>query len=206
MKRLVLLLSLVVALTASAQLTASGAFTSAPADVFPLLDKNTRMDMLDYFNSGLKTPSANRMDGRSAITELTPASLSVKLSESSSAQLALLTAGKDTVIAVVSTVAAPGLDSSVKFYDTSWKQLEGSKYFTPPTWREWVTRGHDASEVTAYAPFMLASYYIDPANGTLTATNNLSTFLDEDIYSMVAPALNQSLTYRWNGKAFAPVK
>lgn len=206
MKRLILSLSLAAALTASAQLTASGAFTSAPAEVFPLLDKNTRMDMIDYFNSGLKTPSANRMDGRSVVTELTPASLCVKLSEASSAQLALLTAGKDTVIAVVSTVAAPGLDSTVKFYDSSWRQLEGKKYFTAPTWRDWMVKGHDVSEVTAYTPFMLASYYIDTANGTLTATNNLSTFLDEDIYSMVEAALNRSLTYRWNGKSFIPAK
>lgn len=49
---------------------------------------------------------------------------------------------------------------------------------------------------------MLASYYIDPAKGTLTVTNNLSTFLDEDVYEMVAPALHPSLVYRWNGKRF----
>ncbi len=189
-------------LATSAQLTASKAFTSAPSDVFPLLDTNTRMDMVDYYNSGLATPSANRMDGRSSVTDLSPASLTVKISESSSAQVAILAAGSDTVIAVVSTVAAPGLDSTLKFYDREWKPLQASRYFTAPAWKEWVTQGHDAAEVTAYAPFMLASYYIDPAKGTLTVTNNLSTFLDEDVYEMVAPALHPSLVYRWNGKRF----
>ena len=54
-------------LAASAQLTASKAFTSAPSDVFPLLDTNTRMDMVDYYNSGLATPSANRIDRKSVV-------------------------------------------------------------------------------------------------------------------------------------------
>lgn len=203
MKHLLFIFSLMCAMAASAQTTASSAFTSAPADVFPLLDKNTRLDMVDYYNSGLKTPSANRLEGRSSITSLSPESLTVKLSDSSSAQVALLTAGRDTVIAVVSTVATPGLDSTLKFYDTSWRALPVAKYFTAPTWDDWVTSGHDISEVTSYAPFMLASYFIDPSAGTLTMTNNLSSFLDEDMYTQIAPALYPTLTYRWTGKKFA---
>lgn len=191
------------AAAASAQTTASSAFTSAPADVFPLLDKNTRLDMIDYYSNGLKTQSANRMDGRSSVTSLSPESLTVKLSDSSSAQIAILPAGNDTVIAVVSTVATPGLDSTLKFYDTSWHALPASKYFTAPSWDDWVTSGHDISEVTAYAPFMLASYFIDPSAGTMTITNNLATFLDEDIYTQLSPALYPTLTYRWTGKKFS---
>lgn len=202
MKRILLLFSLIGALAANAQLTAPKAFTTAPADVFPLLDTNTRLDMVDYYNSGLKTASNNRMDGQSVITELTPASLTVKISDSSSAQVAVLPAGNDTVIAVVSTVATPGLDSTLKFYDGQWSQLPAEKYFTAPTWSDWMTPGHDSSEVTAYTPFMLASYYINPAEGTLTVSNNLPTFIDSDIYADIADAVYPTLTYRWNGKKF----
>lgn len=200
-----LLLSVVMMLTglaATAQFTAAEAFTTAPADIFPLLDKTTRLDMVDYYNSGLNTPSANRLQGKSAITSLSPATLTVKVTESSSAQIALLPLGNDTILAVVSTVATPGLDSTLKFYDKTWKQLPADKYFTVPAWKDWVNSGHDISEVTAYAPFMLASYFIDTDSGTLTATNNLSTFLDEDTYQTLLPALNKSLTYKWNGKRF----
>lgn len=204
MKSLLLtLIALLVSLSAGAQLTASGAFTTAPADIFPLLDKNTRLDMVDYYNSGLATPSSNRLQGRSAITSLTPTSLTVKITDASSAQIAILPAGNDTIIAVVSTVATPGLDSTIKFYDKTWRQLTANKYFTAPGWNDWMAQGHDSSEVTAYTPFMLASFFIDTENGTLTATNNLSTFLDEDTYKAVAPALNPTITYKWNGKRFA---
>ena len=202
MKRLLLLFSLAGTLAANAQLTAPEAFTTAPADVFPLLDTNTRLDMVDYYNSGLKTASNNRMEGQSVITELTSASLIVKISDASSAQVAVLPVGNDTVIAVVSTVATPGLDSTLKFYDSEWHQLAADKYFTPPTWNDWMTQGHDSSEVTAYTPFMLSSYYINPSDGTMTITNNLPTFLDDDIYADIADAIRPTLTYRWNGKKF----
>lgn len=195
-------ITLLTGLAATAQLTATQAFTTAPAAIFPLLDKTTRLDMVDYYTSGLNTPSANRLQGRSSITSLTPTTITVKITDASSTQIALLPMGNDTIIAVVSTVATPGLDSTLKFYDKAWKSLPADKYFTVPAWKDWITPGHDVTEVTAYAPFMLASYFIDTDAGTLTATNNLSTFIDEDTYKTLTPALAPSLTYKWNGKRF----
>lgn len=195
-------LLLLVTLTAAAQKTAADAFTTAPAGIFPLLDKNTRLDMVDYYNSGLATPSANRLQGRSAITSLTPATLTVKITDSSSAQIALLPAGRDTIIALISTVATPGLDSTIKFYDSNWSPLPTDRHFTAPGWNDWLTPGHDTAEVTAHAPFMLASYFIDTDASTLTATNNLATFLDEDTYKALASTLRPTITYKWNGKRF----
>ena len=193
---------LLTTIAATAQKTAADAYTDAPSGIFPLLDKNTRLDMVDYYNSGLATPSANRLQGRSAITSLSPASLTVKITDSSSAQIALLPAGRDTIIALISTVATPGLDSTIRFYDSNWTPLTPGQYFTAPGWNDWITHGHDITEVTTYAPFMLASYFIDTEAGTLTATNNLATFLDEDTYKTLTPALNPTITYKWNGKRF----
>lgn len=75
---------------ASAQLTAADAFTSAPASVFPLLDRNTRLDMVDYVKSGLSTPSANALKGSSTITAMSPGALSVRMTDSSTAQVIVL--------------------------------------------------------------------------------------------------------------------
>ncbi|ROT18674.1 DUF3256 family protein [Muribaculaceae bacterium Isolate-110 (HZI)] len=203
MKQILLTALLLLAtLTATAQKTAADAFTTAPTGIFPLLDKNTRLDMVDYYNSDLATPSANRLQGRSAITSLTPATITVKITDSSSAQIALLPAGRDTIIAVISTVATPGLDSTIKFYDSNWAPLPTDRHFTAPGWNDWLTPGHDITEITAHTPFMLASYFIDTDAGTLTATNNLATFLDEDTYKALATALRPTLTYKWNGKRF----
>ena len=158
------------ALTSMAELTAADAFTSAPQNVFPLLDRNTRLDMVDYVKSGLSTPSQNSLQGRSAFTELTP----------------------------------PGPDPTIRFYDSSWKPLDGSSFFSKPGWNEWLTADgrENKDEVTMQVPFMLASYRIDPASSQLVLTNNLSRFLDKDIYSMIESYLRPSLTYSWNGKKF----
>ena len=195
-------LFLLATLTVTAQKTAADAFTTAPTGIGPRLDQNTRLDMVDYYNSGLATPSANRLQGRSAITSLTPATITVKITDSSSAQIALLPAGRDTIFAVISTVATPGLDSTIKFYDSNWAPLPTDRHFTAPGWNDWMTPGHDITEITAHTPFMLASYFIDTDAGTLTATNNLATFLDEDTYKTLSPALRPTLTYKWNGKRF----
>lgn len=192
------------ALTSMAELTAADAFTSAPQNVFPLLDRNTRLDMVDYVKSGLSTPSQNSLQGRSAITELTPQALTVKMSDSSAAQIAVLQGAKGEVIALISTVATPGLDSTIRFYDSSWKPLDGAAFFSKPGWNEWLTDNgrENREEVTMQVPFMLASYRIDPASSQLVLTNNLSRFLDKDVYSMIESYLRPSLTYSWNGKKF----
>ena len=195
-------LFLLATLTVTAQKTAADAFTTAPTGSGPVLGPNTRVDRVDYYNSGLATPSANRLQGRSAITSLTPATITVKITDSSSAQIALLPAGRDTIFAVISTVATPGLDSTIKFYDSNWAPLPTDRHFTAPGWNDWMTPGHDITEITAHTPFMLASYFIDTDAGTLTATNNLATFLDEDTYKTLSPALRPTLTYKWNGKRF----
>ncbi len=202
MRQLLLPLFVVCALGASA-LTAADAFTSAPPSVFPLLDRNTRLDMVDYFSGGLSTPSANLLQGKSAITSIEPSSLKVRMTDSSTAQVIVLAAGSDTVIGLISTVATPGLDSSVSFYDKSWKPLPADRYFAKPGWKDWVTQGAKVEDVTMHTPFMLASYEYDPATSVLTVTNNLSKFLDPDIYEIIATSLRPSLVYRWTGKKFS---
>ncbi len=191
-----------------AQLTASEAFTSAPNSVFPLLDSNTRLDMVDYYNNGLSTPSSNSLNGQSAITSMTDKALTVKMTDSSTSQIIVLGDGADSVIGVISTVATPGLDSKISFFDNKWNPLPADRFFTVPSLKAWLSdegKGNEA-EVTMQVPFMLASYSYDPTTGTLTATNNLSTFLDSDIYSIISQYLRDKLVYTWNGKKFSPVK
>lgn len=79
-----------IAPSARASLTASKAFASAPQSVFPLLDTNTRLDMIDYYNSNLSTPSPNRLDGRSRITSLSDKVASIELTQASSCDVIII--------------------------------------------------------------------------------------------------------------------
>lgn len=205
MKKHLLTLALMgAALTGMAQTSAADLFTSAPQNVFPLLDQNTRLDMVDYYKNGMSTPSQNSLDGRSLITEMTPASLTVKMTDSSAMQIMELKGSKGTVVALISTVATPGLDSNIKFFDSDWKPLSTESYFVKPGWKEWLTDSgrQNQDEVTMQVPFMLASYRIDPESGTLTLTNNLSHFLDKALYDDLSSYLRPQLVYLWNGKNY----
>lgn len=190
-----------------AQLNATNAFASAPQSVFPLLDKNTRLDMIDYFASGSDTPSRNKLDGSSRISELDDYNVKIKMTDASDYQLAILPAGSDSIIAVISTVATPAHDSHISFYDRTWKKLPDT-YFTPPAISDWLNADGKKSPdmVTTMVPFMLAEYVYDPKTKLLTLTNNLGEFMSEDTESMVLPYLLPALEYKWDGKKFNKVK
>lgn len=203
-KLLLSLLTLVCAMTAAAETPkAADLFADAPASVYPLLDRNTRLDMIDYVTNNMSTPSSNLLEGQSVITELTPETVKVKMTDSSTSQLAVLpTKGGDVIVAVISTVATPGLDSTISFYSPSWSQLQTAPLFTKPGWKDWIVQGGDMATVMSMTPFMLASYVYDPATRTLTLTNNLSSFLDEDVYETISSSLHPEITYTWDGKKF----
>lgn len=189
---------------------AATAFSSAPRAVFPLLDTNTRLDMIDYYKNGMSTPSQNALEGKSQITDIEPGYLSVRMTDSSTAQLVLLDDGKQGLVALISTVATPGLDSTMKFYlyDPSagkWGAPATKNYFAKPGWKEWMTpagKSHQ-DEVEMQVPFMLVSYKYNPSTGELVLTNNLSKFLDKEVYDSISSYLLPQLVYTWDGGKFA---
>lgn len=201
--RNILLLLIVLAgavLPANAQLTAADAFVNAPRNVFPLLDKTTRLDMIDYYNSGSATPSTNQMQGKSRITEMTPGSIKISMTDASSYQLALLPAGNDTVIALISTVATPAPDSNLAFYTSDWTAMTAADIFSKPTLKEWLTNGGKPDDVEGLVPFLLVSYDYNPQTTILTLTNNTKQFLSDDVYDIVGSYLLPQINYKWDGK------
>ncbi len=195
--------------SAMAQLKSVDAFTNAPMSVFPLLDKNARLDMVDYFNSGSSTATQNSLQGRSRVTELTDNDIKIAMTDASSYQLSILPdKSNEGCIALISTVATPAPDSRITFYSPSWQQYDTKSRFEAPSMTDWLTDAgrKTPDEVANMVPFMLASYSYDPAASTLTLTNNLKQFLSEDIYSMVAPLLRDQLVYKWNGSRMVKQK
>lgn len=183
---------------------ASEAFVSAPANVFPLLDHNTRLDMIDYFNSGSSTASTNSLSGKSRITALSPEKVDIDMSDASNYSVFTLPNGKDDAIGVISTVATPVADSNLKVFTSDWSSDLTSKSFTPPVLTDWLTQEgkKNIDEVEAIVPFMATSYNYDPASATLTVSNNTESFLTSDVYDTVRDYLLNSLTYKWDGKRF----
>lgn len=101
--------------------TAAEYFADAPDNLVPLLTRTARLDMLDYYNAGVPTPSRNIYGGSARIVAMTPTTVDVQLSRDASMQLALVPVGKDTLVALTHTVLTPLPDSGITFYTKEWK-------------------------------------------------------------------------------------
>ncbi len=190
----------------SAELNATQAFTDAPDRIIPLLNRSTRLDMLDYFNSGSQHASKNAMNGQSKITELTPGHLVVSLTPASSCEIAVIPAGNDTLIAMVNTVDTPAPDSKLKIYTSDWSQDITDKVFTAPELTDWLTdEGRkNIGEIETMIPFMLSSGSFSEDGLTYRLTNNISQFLTPEVYNPISSYFKPALTYKWNGKRLTP--
>ncbi len=186
-------------------LSAAGVFTSAPSEIFPLLDRNARLDMYDYFTGGFENSTANSLKGESRITAMSPMAMSIDMTPASTCEISLLpTAGGDTIVALITTVRTPVPDSHINFYDRKWTELSVKKYISLPNLNDWLTNtGNKAfATVAETIPFLLTSFTYNPDTKCLTLTDHTGEFLSEDDYEIVKPYLREKITYVWNGKKF----
>lgn len=194
------------AVPATARLTARDAFFAAPASVMPLLDSMTRMDMVDYFSSGMDRKMTNILQGESNITGMSDDAITVATTGSTTMTIALLPAGKDTILGVITTYALPGGDSKIDFYDRRWKALETKRYFKAPTLDDWLAvKGRAADDVRTLLPFVIADYTYDPASGMLTARSNVREMASIGDFDSIVPSIRPEIKYQWTGKKFKPV-
>lgn len=189
-----------------AQLTAEHAFMSAPKAVLPMLDRNTRLDMLDYHSSGMSVKSTNALRGKSAITGLSPETVSIEMTEVSDYLIAVLPPknGADTLVAVIATMKTPAPDSKFTVYSSDWSQVVTSSVFVRPDLKDWLTEQgrRNRADVEDMVPFLLVSYAYDPSTRILTLTNNTEQFLSPEVYEIVRDDLRGEIKYTWNGRKF----
>lgn len=133
MKKLLLLsLLATVSLTSSADsLTIKLLFREMPDTIVPYLSKNSRLDFIDFMESGMKAEVTNSFGGKSLMTALTDDSISIRLNEACQLDLLLLTTTQDVdscrhVIAVVRTI---GRDNDIReseapqFFSVNWRRI-----------------------------------------------------------------------------------
>lgn len=216
------LLSMAISLMATAQttqrpdgdakahrLTAAEALAAAPRELFPTVDSITRLDMVDYFRAGSVTPSKNLVGGECRVILEDSDRIVFATSKVSEYTLALLPAAggrPEPVIMVVRTVRTPAPDSSVRFFDTRWNELKG--IFEVPMLDDWMlpdAKKH-TQEVQNAVPFVIAEATYVPEARTLTFVTRPETFLPKESHSTAAKSLRESLSYRWDGHRFVPVR
>ncbi len=203
MNRVALLLLAVASVAQSAASGIGDFFVSEPDSLFVVIDRATRMDMVDYYNSGKKIDADNRLNGKSRIEELSDSYMKLKLSDSAEIEMRMEVSGSDTLIVVSKTLLSPAPDSDVMVFDRHWNRLETRSVIDLPGLDDFITgvSGKEKKELLSLVEFPLIMVNFD-ADGNIVASVSLSDYMIKENYDKLKPYLKQRIVYRWNGKKY----
>lgn len=176
-------------------------FKNAPDEIFPLLSKNDRADLVDYIDAGMAAKVTNLFDGKSELLALDEDYLLLATSASSTVQLKLLPLLGDTLICEVRTVKAEASDSRIAFYDMDWNRLDSGTMFSFPAISDFFVAATDAVEYADVCDIYLVSLKMNPDDNTLVAEYTMPDYMNIEDAGEVKPLLRK-LVYNWNGQRF----
>ena len=212
-KTIISLLIVCFALTGEAK-TIRELFADEPDDIFMILPKSTRLDMLDYYDVGRTVTMESNMASNkkeSRLLKVSDSQIDVALTGASQVSMTLLTENSDSIIAVVQTYQLPYFDSQISFFDTNWNRLSTKKYSVEPTVKSFITQAADKAKVNvilSLVKFALISYQIEQTDGvtTLTASLNLEGVMVKEDYDQIKDYLTKTVVFRLEKLKFKPIK
>lgn len=213
MKRLlaIIALSMVLLPSVGAARTIADFLASEPGNVFPLLTRTNRLDLVDYYNSGQTVAVPNNLGGTSQFIELDSVYLKLQTSESRVVEMRMLTTGtRDTVIVVIETVMTPVPDSRLTLWNSKWQMLRTDRHFKMPGIDDFLVKKMprelraDLQDAMIF-PLIQLSFKGDNHN-LVEAIHGLEQFLAPNEFKRFAPYLKPSITYRMSGTKIKPVK
>lgn len=115
-------------------------FVEENGDLFNSITMSTRYELINNYGRADKTELYNDLHTEETrILALTDEYMKIATSSAQTVELKLLHKSKrDTVIAVIETVAVPYKDSRLTFYDTKWNKLDASKFIKMPTFDDFI--------------------------------------------------------------------
>ena len=207
--RLIVLSMALLPLTGLAR-TVADLFATEPGNIFPLLTRTNRLDMVDYYNSGQMVAVPNNLAGETRLLELDSAYLKVQTSNSRVVEMCMRKVGKDTVITVIETVMTPVPDSYLSQWNVHWQRYTSDKLFKMPTIDDFIVKKMpselraDLQDVMIFPLVQLT--FTGENRDTIEATHGLEQFLVPNEYKRFATYLIPTLRYRFNGLTIKPVK
>lgn len=181
-----------------------------PGNIFPLLTRTQRLDMVDYYNSGQAVQLENNLFGSSELLELDSIYLKLRTSVSRVVEMRMRTVGKDTVITVIETVMTPVPDSRLTQWNVHWQRYTSDRLFSMPVIDDFIVKKMpqdlraDLQDVMVFPLIQLA--FKGENHDLIEATHGLEQFLAPIEYKRFADYLKPSLTYSFKGLKIKPVK
>ena len=200
MKKNNLIITLLLLSTTLFALDIENTFINMPNALLPVLKRQQRMELIEYYKADSATDSITNVFGKeSRISFFDKEKQHLKLQTTPSTTFELFIFQLDTtklsVIGVIRTVCAPVCHSSVVFYDSEWRIVPTP--FVIPKTTEWVDTDNLAKDENASVfvqPFLAVSFIslqFDAETATLAASNNNLDFLNKEEREKALPFVKQ---------------
>ena len=184
-KPLILAVALLTVLSAYA-LTAREAFVRIETPSLNLLTVQMRQDLLSYYDADTLRQVPNALGGLSQLTRpLTDDYLKVRITPVSTMAVKTIPTGKDTIVATIYTIAAPGqaADSQVTFYDSRLRKLPTHRFLRLAQIDEFIETGRNREgreqkmRLLSLIPYPTVEYTFAPDGDTVTAHLTVADYL-----------------------------
>lgn len=185
-------------------------FASEPGNIFPLLTRTHRLDMMDYYNSGQMVSVTNNLTGESQLLVMDSTYLKVQTSGSREVEMSMRTVGKDTVITVIETVKTPVPDSRLSQWNSHWQRYTSDRLFAMPSMDDFIVDKMprdlraDLQDAMIFPLVRLA--FKGDKHDTIEATHGLEQFLVPSEYKRFEPYLRPSINFAFKGLKIKRVK
>ena len=138
MRELLLLISMILSISVSAQIKIRDVFTSIPDSLLPSLKTNARLDMLDFYDSHMKAEVTNELNGKSELTYMSDNIIRLQLTQSSQLEICLLDVNTpvDSIHQIAGVIKTYGTDireSIIALYSLKWRKLPLPERLTLPS-------------------------------------------------------------------------
>ena len=188
-------------------ISARRAFLELPALSLQLLPKETREDMLIYFDNDSIWSARNALEGRSMLETVSPDYLKVRMTPVSTLQIKIFPGKKGDVVMTVYTVGNAGegtADSEVRFYDAQMRELDASGIFKAPELKDFflLPKGSRLTirDIEAQLPFYTVQLSAAGGSDSVELIFNPEDYISIEGMDMIKPYLKSPIKYSWDGK------
>lgn len=173
-------------------------FLEEKGDIFNSLSLSTRYDLLNYYGKESKKDVINDLEtSETHLLKLTDDYMLISTSSARTVEMKMLPkSSRDTVVVVIETVATPYKDSRITFYDTKWKQLETTTFFTPPTVDDFILPNASKQlreELKGAVYFAMIEMKLE--DNTLVAQCNLEDFFLGESFTRYSSIVTKKVVY-----------
>lgn len=213
-RTILLLLIGISGIQAHAQLAAAKCFADAPDDILPMLPRNTRLDMLDYYAAGSDRSSTNVFEADCRILAIDSVAGSSAVTFQAGAgitgEMFVLNGNTpEPLIGVIETVDTPLPDSNMRLFDKTWRCVgnvllpaDGDMLLPAPKLADWLKSRADRAAVADRLPFVMAEYSYSPKGNALTVKHSMEGYFAPAEGAEVLGKLKPQITYVWDGHQF----